>query len=204
MSEALASSEVHRTAALRTLVLNADYRPLTTYPLTMLTARQAVEAVYSDKVVVVENWAECFHSEKVTIQVPKVIALRDYQNINSEPKFCRRSILLRDHFECQYCGDRFSYEELTWDHLIPKSKGGKTTWTNILTACLDCNGLKANKQANYSGRRGVKAADGRLRPLKLPRRPTASELLRAGLEFLPPDVKEDFGSFLYWNVELES
>ena len=85
---------------------------------------------------------------------------------------------------------------------MPRSQGGRTVWTNILTACLKCNGLKSDKAANHSGRRGVISADGKLRPLKDPRRPTAAELLRAGLEFLPNDVREDFGSFLYWQVEL--
>jgi HNH endonuclease len=91
---------------------------------------------------------------------------------------------------------------LTFDHVVPRSRGGKTVWTNILSACLRCNGQKGSTSPNHSGR--VRSVDpkGRMRPLKEPRRPSAAELLRAGLEFLPNDLREDFGSFLYWNVPL--
>ena len=84
--------------------------------------------------------------------------------------------------------------------MIPRAQGGQTVWSNIVSACLSCNALKADRPANYSGRK----ATGSLRPLKEPRRPTAAELLRAGLEFLPTDVREDFASWLYWNVELKA
>jgi 5-methylcytosine-specific restriction endonuclease McrA len=192
-------------AGLRTLVLNADFQPLSTWPLSLISAQAAVHAQYRDRVTVVETWEDAFfHSPSCTVAVPKVVALRQYAPVSGAPKFCRRSILLRDRFRCQYCGGPFPSNELTFDHLVPRSKGGKTVWTNILTACLDCNGVKGDKDANHSGRRGVIAAHGRLRPLKEPRQPTAAELLRAGLEFLPTDVREDFGSWLYWNVPLES
>ncbi len=78
------------------------------------------------------------------------------------------------------------------------------TLDNILACCMSCNAKKANHLPNFSGRRGEIAKDGRLRPLKLPRCPTTAELLRAGLEFLPGDVREDFGSYLYWNADLEA
>lgn len=193
-----------RKRPLRTLVLNSDWRPLSTWPLSLIPAQEAVHAFYRDRVGVIENWpGEFYHSPSTTIPVPKVVVLREYAHVGSAPKFCRRSILLRDRYRCQYCGEEFPSHELTFDHVIPRSKGGKTTWENILACCLKCNGVKGSKEANYSGRRGVTAADGRLRPLKMPYRPTTSELLRAGLQFLPNDVREDFYSYLYWGVELE-
>jgi 5-methylcytosine-specific restriction endonuclease McrA len=188
----------------QTLVLNADCRPLSTWPLSLVSAQAAVHAVCRERVAVMETWDEVFRSPSRTIPVPKVVMLKQYAPVSAEPKFCRRSILLRDRFTCQYCGRRFPANELTFDHLIPRSRGGKTVWTNILTACLDCNALKADKDANFSGRRGVLAANGRLRPLKEPRRPSSAELLRAGLEILPNDVREDFGSWLYWTAELQA
>lgn len=176
---------------LRCLVLNADYRPLATYPLSIIPSQDAVSAVWRDRVAVVETWEGAFYrSPSTTIAVPKVIALRHYAPISGEPKFCRRSILLRDHFRCQYCGEPFPSEELTYDHVIPRARGGKTEWTNIATACLACNARKADK--------------GDMRPRTKPHRPTNAELLRAGLQFLPTDVRDDFGSWLYWNVPLES
>ena len=184
---------------LRTLVLNADGRPLATWPLNLIPAQDAVTAAWLDKAIVVEEWEGAFfRSPTITIAVPKVMMLREYAHVGAEPKFCRRSILLRDRFCCQYCGQRFTDEELTYDHVVPRSKGGQTEWTNIVSACVECNKNKRNLDANHSGRK----ARGDFRPLRPPRAPTPAELLRAGLEFLPNDVRADFGSWLYWNVEL--
>ena len=195
--------EVHRSEVrkpLRTLVLNADYQPLSTWPLSLIPAKAAVHALYRERVDVVENWPErYFRSPSVVIPVPKVVALRHYAPVNASPKFCRRSIFLRDRFKCQYCGERFHSSELTFDHVIPRSKGGKTVWENILTACIQCNAEKKDEEVNFSASRRHK----HLRPLKMPRQPTTRELLRAGLEFLPNEVRDDFGSFLYWDAELE-
>lgn len=186
--------------ALRTLVLNADFRPLNTYPLSIIPAQDALVTIYRDRAQVIEEWDAVFRSPSTTIRVPKVIALRDYAHISADPKFCRRSILLRDRFRCQYCGQQFRSEELTFDHVIPRSAGGKTEWSNILSACIPCNGRKRDRLPNFSGRKGGED----MRPLRHPRQPTSSELLRAGLEFLDPAVRADFASYLYWNAELHA
>ena len=202
-SVALRPREARRKSppAFRSLVLNADYRPLSTYPLSIIAAQDAVSAIWRERVDVVEAWPDAFfRSPSTTIAVPKIVVLRHYAAVSGEPKFCRRSILLRDRFKCCYCGEPFSSPDLTYDHVIPRSLGGKTEWTNIVTACLKCNARKADNLPNYSGRK----AAGQMRPLKDPRRPTNAELLRAGLEFLPNDVREDFGSYLYWNAELQA
>jgi 5-methylcytosine-specific restriction endonuclease McrA len=190
-----------RPEDLRALVLNADGRPISTWPLSLMSAWAAVHAVCNDRVIVIEEWDEAFHSPSRTIPVPKIVMLREYQPVTAEPKFCRRSVILRDRFRCQYCGEEFRSEELTFEHVIPRADGGKTDWDNILMACLKCNGIKGSHPANHSGRKGV-VARGSMRPLKMPRRPTSAELLRAGLEFLPNDIREDFGSYLYWTAEL--
>ena len=191
-----------RSSSLRALMLNADGRPLSTWPLQVLSAREAIEAVWHDKATVVETWEDAFfHSPSAKIAVPKVMMLREYVPVHSDPKFCRASIFLRDKFRCQYCGQQFDQRELTYDHVIPRTQGGKTEWDNIVTACIECNAIKRDQHAKFSGRKGVK---GSLRPLKTPRRPTTAELLRAGLEFLPKDIKLDFGSWLYWGGELQA
>ena len=187
--------------ALRTLVLNADYRPLSTWPLSLVSAEDGVRAVFRERAAVVEEWDQVFRSPSMEIRVPKVIALRAYAPISALPKFCRRSILLRDRFRCQYCGEQFAGEDLTFDHVIPRAAGGQTVWDNILSACVPCNTTKRHHLPNYSGRRGQRNAAG-MRPLKEPRQPTTAELLRAGLEFLDADLRADFGSWLYWNAEL--
>ena len=192
-------SSLRHPTTLRTLVLNADGRPLSTWPLNLISASDAVTAAWLDKAIVVEEWPGAFfRSPSTTIAVPKVMMLRAYACVDAEPKFCRRSILLRDRYRCQYCGDRFDEAELTYDHVVPRSRGGETRWDNIVSACVECNKRKRDELPRYSARR----ASG-LRPLKVPRAPTPAELLRAGLEFLANDVREDFGSWLHWNVELK-
>lgn len=177
----------------QTLVLNADCRPLSTWPLSLIPAQDAIHALYRDRVNVIETWDAVFRSPSTEIKIPKVVALRNYVKISASPKFCRRSILLRDRFRCQYCGRQFPSNELTFDHFIPRAHGGTTIWENILTACIDCNTAKSNSHAHAA----------KVKPRSYPRRPTTAELLRAGLEFLSNDIREDFGSWLYWETELQ-
>jgi 5-methylcytosine-specific restriction endonuclease McrA len=193
---------------LMTLVLNSSYEPLSTWPLSLIPATEAITKLWKDRVQVVETWKDAFGEEvlfrspSTTIPAPKVVVLNEYVCIHNEPKFSRRSILLRDRYCCQYCGKRFQASELTFDHLIPKSRGGKTEWTNIVMACGDCNAKKADQMPDFSGRKGTRKGNG-LRPLKMPHRPTNAELLKAGLDFLSDQIREDFGSWLYWSVELD-
>lgn len=195
-------SSLRDPTTLRTLVLNADGRPISSWPLSLISAQDAVSALWRDRVTVVDTWKGAFfHSPSTVIEVPKVVMLRQYAPISASPKFCRRSVLLRDRYRCCYCGQRFESHLLTYDHVVPRAHGGRTVWENIVSACMGCNARKASQMPNYSGRKGI---PGSLRPLKEPRRPTTAELLRAGLEFLPNDVREDFGSWLYWNAELEA
>lgn len=184
--------------ALSTLVLNADYQPLR--PLRIISGREAVEKVLSERMTVVEEWDVAIHSPSIEIRVPKVVALNVYSPVAAEPKFCRRSIFLRDRYRCQYCGKQFPIAQLTFDHVVPRSAGGKTTWTNILTACQRCNLKKQDSMPNYSGRRGSDKHG--MRPLKEPRKPTTQELLAAGIEFLDPTIVEACGDWLYWTADL--
>lgn len=194
-----AATAFPRRKPTRTLVLNADYRPLSTWPLSVVPVTEAISTVWRDRADVVEVWPDAvMRSPSTVVPLPKIIALRRYVHIDAAPKFCRRSILLRDRYRCQYCGKQFPGEELTFDHVIPRSAGGQTVWDNILSACVECNTRKRNAMPNYSGQRGSA-----LRPLKPPRQPSADQLLRAGLEFLDQTTREDFGSFLYWDAELK-
>lgn len=183
----------------RTLVLNADFRPLNSWPLSVVPAQEAVSTVWRDRAQVVETWADAFyHSPSTKIPIPRVIALKKYTHVESTPKFCRRSIFLRDRFCCQYCGEKSAAADLTFDHVVPRARGGKTEWDNILTCCIPCNTDKRDHPADYSGRKGAPH-----RPLKAPRCPTTFELLKAGMEFIGPEMQSDFGDYLYWNVELQ-
>lgn len=196
-------AEKRKSMHLRTLVLNADGTPLSTWPPRFESAQEAVHGVYRDRFIVIENWpGEFYRSPSTVIPVPKTVMLREYAPIRGEPKFCRRSVYLRDRYRCQYCGERFEERGLTLDHVIPRSKGGKTVWDNVLTCCHDCNAQKRDSMPNYSGRKGKRAKGQPMRPLKMPRRPTTAELLRAGLELLPPEIRETWADTLYWGVPL--
>lgn len=192
-----------RAAELKTLVLNADFQPLEIWPLSIEPAEELVSKLIRERVYSVADWEDrFFRSPTVVIPVPKVVVLRHYANVGGDPKFCRRSVFLRDEWICQYCGKPFPSEDLTFDHVIPRDKGGQTVWENILTACIDCNLLKRNEHANWSGRKGHKDKSGRLRPLKAPYQPTNTELLRKGLKHLPAEVLETWRDWLYWEAEL--
>jgi 5-methylcytosine-specific restriction endonuclease McrA len=104
--------------------------------------------------------------------------------------FTRFNVFLRDRFTCQYCGETFASSALTFEHVIPRSRGGQTSWSNIVTACMPCNTGKGNSM--------------RIKPRRPPREPTPSELLAAKRTFPPDHLHESWMDYLYWDVELEA
>src|ERR1041384_4991758 len=124
------------------LVLNADYRPLSYFPLSLWPWQEAVKAVFMDRVNIVSLYDRIVHSPTMSMQLPSVVSLKRYVQPSRRPAFTRFNVFLRDHFACQYCGDD---RDLTFDHLIPRSKGGLTTWDNVVTACSGCNLRKGGK-----------------------------------------------------------
>ncbi len=133
------------------LVLNADFRPLSYFPLSIWSWQDAVKAVFLDRVSVVSEYERKIHSPSFEMRLPSVIALKEYVPAARRPAFTRFNVFLRDHFNCQYCGDDFATNELTFDHVIPKSRGGRTAWNNVVTACSPCNLLKGNRLLRESG-----------------------------------------------------
>ncbi len=89
---------------------------------------------------------------RMRIRVPKVLLLRGYDKLpGQEVKFSRETLFERDHYRCQYCGNDFDEAQLNMDHVIPRDRGGRTSWENIVTSCIQCNSHKANRlphQAN--------------------------------------------------------
>lgn len=126
------------------LVLNADYRPLSYYPLSLWSWQDSIKSVFLDRVIIVSNYDRVISSPSFSMKLPSVIALKSYIKPQSNPNFTRFNVFLRDKFTCQYCG---SNRELTFDHLLPRSKGGKTDWDNVVTACSNCNVKKRRKTA---------------------------------------------------------
>ena len=133
-----------------TLVLNADYRPLSRFPLQKIGWQEAVKLVYEGVYTVVEEYDEEVHSPSITMKIPAVVALKKYHKIPDThiPK-TRYNFYLRDKFTCQYCGDHFPVSELTLDHVFPKSLGGSNDWDNLTTCCVSCNTEKADSASGW-------------------------------------------------------
>jgi len=172
------------------LVLNADYRPLSYYPLSIWNWQTALKAVFLDRVNIVSSYNKEVHSPSMSMPLPSVIALKSYVKQPTHPAFTRFNLFLRDQFRCQYCG---SGEDLTFDHVIPRAYGGRTSWTNITTACAVCNLKKG-------GRTPAEAGMGMMRQ---PYKPTTFELNENGRAFPPNYLHESWRDYLYWDVELE-
>ena len=118
------------------LVLNADFRPLSYYPLSLWSWQDAIKAVFLERVNIVANYDRAVHSPSLEMKLPSVVSLKTYVRPSTHPAFTRFNVFLRDRFSCQYCGDR---DDLTFDHLLPRSRGGHTTWDNVVAACSPCN-----------------------------------------------------------------
>lgn len=180
--------------ALRTnpaLVLNADYRPLSYYPLSLWPWQEAVKAVWLDRVNIVAEYDDYVHSPSTSIRIPSVVVLKDYVKPQKRVAFTRFNLFLRDEFRCQYCGDK---GDLTFDHVVPRARGGVTSWENVVAACSRCNLRKGSKSLRQSG----------LALRKPPRQPGSEELRNMGRRFPPNYLHETWFDFLYWDSELEA
>jgi 5-methylcytosine-specific restriction endonuclease McrA len=124
------------------LVLNADYRPLSYYPLSLWCWQDVVRDVFLDRVNIVSEYDREIRSPYFSMKLPSVISLKTFIKPSEHPNFTRFNVFLRDKFLCQYCG---SDQELTFDHLLPRSKGGQTNWDNVVTACSSCNVKKGGR-----------------------------------------------------------
>lgn len=170
----------------KVLVLNSNYVPISYYPLSVQSMKKILKAIIKNKINVVEEYDETVLISGTTIHLPKTVVLKKYIHTHQVPKFNRYNVFLRDKFTCQYCGKRFSSNELTFDHIVPRVKNGKTEWTNIITACRHCNGKKGSKDAK-----------GKYIPLSLPHIPSNAELLR-NLKELQLDIGSQLKNWEQW------
>lgn len=176
------------------LVLNADFRPLSYFPLSLWSWQDTIKAVFLERVNIVSEYETRIHSPSYEMALPSVIALKDYVRLDRRPAFTRFNVFLRDRFQCQYCGDPNASENLTFDHVIPRSRGGRTVWDNIVTACQSCNLAKGNRLP----------AECHMHPLDAPEQPSTYKLQENGRGFPPNFLHESWSDFLYWDTELES
>jgi 5-methylcytosine-specific restriction endonuclease McrA len=138
------------TAAQPVLFLDAEWRPLRVEPWT-----RAICDVLLGKAEIIEYSRDrSIQGVSRTYPMPSVVrVLRRFKRDRIRIKFSRLNIYTRDRFTCQFCGERFMSEDLTFDHVVPRARGGKTTWENIVTACILCNKTKADRTPEEAGMR---------------------------------------------------
>jgi len=171
-----------------TLLLNASYEPLG-----IISWKKAVCLWVTDKVEIVREYDDFdLSSVSITIKCPAVVRLLKYvKNARRKVKFSRINVFARDNFSCQFCGCQPGTHDLTYDHVVPKSRGGRTCWTNIVTACYSCNAKKADRTPK----------EAKMPLKKLPVKP--KERTPGTFVLHMPKTPDAWRDFLYWQQELE-
>lgn len=131
----------------QTLLLSPWYSPHK-----VISWQTAVCMLFLGKVEVVDEYDEVLRAPSLTMKVPAVVRLKKaIGNMKRGVKFSKINVLTRDGFRCQYCGVKGKLEALNYDHVVPRSQGGKTVWENIVTSCYDCNTKKSNRTPEQAG-----------------------------------------------------
>jgi 5-methylcytosine-specific restriction endonuclease McrA len=132
------------------LLLNSTYEPLT-----VVHARRALKLLFSKKAHTIEESNHFMSTVRARIRVPSVIQIVYFvKKPYSKPKFSKRSVFIRDNYQCQYCG-KYS-QKPTIDHVIPRCKSGKNDWANVVTACHECNNKKGDRTLKEAGMRLIR------------------------------------------------
>lgn len=198
------------------LVLNKSYMPIN-----IINVKRAFSMLFQNiaNVVSVENnnyinydfnsWAELsklkteleettgledwIKTPKLIIETPRIIIVNDYNKIpNRKVRFNRRNVFVRDNQTCQYCGIKFDSKDLNIDHVVPKSKGGETTWKNVVCSCFKCNAKKRDRIPKEAG----------MKLLRKPVKPHLSPVMQSKIKNIKYNSWKNFISDVYWNTEL--
>ena len=171
----------------KTLLLNTTYEPLR-----VISWQKAITLLTLGKVEIVEEYDREIHSVSFAIKLPAVVRLLRFVKWRKPSiTFSRTNIYARDDGKCQYCGTKLAQREITYDHVVPKSQGGKTSWENVVSACVKCNGKKGGRTPKQAG----------MALLKAPVHPKwhTTVQLTIGIKQTP----ESWRDYLYWNVALK-
>ncbi len=129
------------------LVLNSTFEPIH-----VTAVRRALVLMLKGVAQAEELNSARVHSPSHTHEVPSVIRLLSYRHIPQQSRaLSRKNILLRDRNTCQFCGEQFSSGELTLDHVVPRSRGGPSSWENLVACCYDCNNRKGDRTPEEAG-----------------------------------------------------
>ncbi len=170
-----------------TLVLDQGYQPHR-----IVHWQRAVIMFFEGKVEVLEEYDEDIRSVSITIKMPAVVRLLGrVRGRKQAVKFSRMNVATRDSFKCQYCGDKHTLSKLTYDHVVPRSQGGRTTWENIVMACYPCNERKANRTPEQA----------KMKLLKHPVKPAFLPVVT--MRFNTSSIPDAWVSWIYWNGSLE-
>ncbi len=167
----------------QTLVLNVGYDPVRVIPW-----YRAVTLLWLEKADVVSEYDQLVRSQTIEIGVPAVLRLRKRQRKTGQVQFKRRYVFARDRWKCQYCGEKFPAQKLTYDHMIPRARGGRTTWENIVTSCEPCNHKKGDRTPKEAG----------LKLLKKPKKPRWMPLVIARAMESGDSVPEEWYQWVAW------
>lgn len=189
-----------------TLVLNRNWVPIGTVPVRdaiCLVYRRAARAILPQDYSLhdFDSWSalsvaegeECIRTVSLEIKVPEIVLLTTYGAFpRRKVTFSRKNLYRRDQYTCQYCGARPPIQDLSIDHVVPRSRGGRSTWLNCVLACLRCNRRKANRTL----------PEARLHLIRTPKEPTWTPFITIPLAQRRTSW-EQFISNEYWNVELD-
>lgn len=174
----------------QTLLLNMNFEPLD-----VIHWQRAMTLFYQGKVEIFEEHDKVVRSVSFSFKLPSIVRMLRLVKVRRKldyVPFTRGNIYARDGYRCQYCGDEYKSEDLTFDHVIPIVQGGRKGWDNIVTACVTCNRKKGGRTPEEAG----------MTLKRSPKQPKHAPTLRltVGIRNAP----ESWRSFLYWNAELEA
>ena len=145
---------------MRVLVLNSSYEFLG-----FVDWKSAICMAVTGRVSTLEEYDQEVHSPTVTMKIPAVVRLRNYVRVSYERitfvSYSKRNVHLRDNYICQYCDERKKTDRMGIDHVLPESRGGKTTWENTVSSCNSCNAVKGARTPQEAG----------MKLIRVPKRP---------------------------------
>jgi 5-methylcytosine-specific restriction endonuclease McrA len=171
----------------QTLLLNQGFEPIK-----VISWQRAISLLFLGKVEVLEEYDRNIHSVNLIIKVPAVVRLlRAFRRHARPVKFSRVNIYARDNYRCQYCNKKASISELTYDHVVPRTQGGMTEWTNIVTCCYLCNRKKGGRTPREAG-------------MALHAQPTQPNWVPAvAIRISLRSIPDAWRDYLYWTGELD-
>lgn len=181
------------------LLLNADYQPLSYYPLSLRSAEWGIKLVYEGAVDLVAEYEAVARSQRHSMRLPSVVALKRMRPPMARVPCTRFNLFLRDDFVCQYCGGRFHERDLEEEHVQPRSRGGKSTWKNLVAACRKCNSLKDDMTPREAGMPLLRTGYRMEQPV-----PSSFELYEMGKRYPPAHMHPSWHDYVFYEKQVEA